>query len=239
MCRPAPPAALRQVLPGPGAAGAVSRRDRDRPVGRARARRGDGRPRRGAAERARRARDRHRPAAGRGAARPSLRRRGAGDDRRAPVRRRSSSSRTMTRRARRSRRDLDARGYRVTPAGRDGARRSCAGRRVGRTSSSSTSGCPTSTGSRSSRRIRREATTPIVILSGRYEEREKVAALERGADDYVTKPFGVERAPCAPSGGAPPGRRPGRDAARTDRRRAARVLDVAATRSGSADGRST
>ncbi|HEX5466118.1 MAG TPA: response regulator transcription factor [Candidatus Limnocylindrales bacterium] len=42
------------------------------------------------------------------------------------------------------------------------------------------------------RRIRREAATPIVILSGRYEEREKVAALERGADDYVTKPFGVD-----------------------------------------------
>jgi two-component system KDP operon response regulator KdpE len=42
------------------------------------------------------------------------------------------------------------------------------------------------------RRIRREATTPIVILSGRYEEREKVEALERGADDYVTKPFGVD-----------------------------------------------
>ena len=42
------------------------------------------------------------------------------------------------------------------------------------------------------RRIRSEATTPIVILSGRYEEREKVQALERGADDYVTKPFGVD-----------------------------------------------
>ena len=42
------------------------------------------------------------------------------------------------------------------------------------------------------RKIRREATTPIVILSGRYEEREKVEALERGADDYVTKPFGVD-----------------------------------------------
>jgi two-component system, OmpR family, KDP operon response regulator KdpE len=41
-------------------------------------------------------------------------------------------------------------------------------------------------------RIRREATTPIVILSGRYEEQEKVEALERGADDYVTKPFGVD-----------------------------------------------
>ena len=40
--------------------------------------------------------------------------------------------------------------------------------------------------------IRREATTPIVILSGRYEEQEKVEALDRGADDYVTKPFGVD-----------------------------------------------
>ena len=40
--------------------------------------------------------------------------------------------------------------------------------------------------------IRREAATPIVILSGRYEEEEKVAALDRGADDYVTKPFGVD-----------------------------------------------
>ena len=42
------------------------------------------------------------------------------------------------------------------------------------------------------RRMRKEASTPIVILSGRYEEREKVEALERGADDYVTKPFGVD-----------------------------------------------
>lgn len=39
------------------------------------------------------------------------------------------------------------------------------------------------------KRVRREAQTPIVILSGRYDEREKVAALDRGADDYVTKPF--------------------------------------------------
>lgn len=41
-------------------------------------------------------------------------------------------------------------------------------------------------------RIRREAATPIIILSGRYAEAEKVEALERGADDYVTKPFGVD-----------------------------------------------
>lgn len=43
------------------------------------------------------------------------------------------------------------------------------------------------------RRIRADsATTPIVILSGHYDERVKVVALEQGADDYVTKPFGVE-----------------------------------------------
>ena len=42
------------------------------------------------------------------------------------------------------------------------------------------------------RRIRKEASTPIVILSGRYEEREKVEGLELGADDYVTKPFSVD-----------------------------------------------
>jgi two-component system KDP operon response regulator KdpE len=42
------------------------------------------------------------------------------------------------------------------------------------------------------RRIRRDAMTPIVILSARFAEREKVEALDRGADDFVTKPFGVE-----------------------------------------------
>lgn len=53
-------------------------------------------------------------------------------------------------------------------------------------------GLPDMDGLRVIGQIRREASTPIVILSGRYEEREKVAALERGADDYVTKPFGVD-----------------------------------------------
>ena len=53
-------------------------------------------------------------------------------------------------------------------------------------------GLPDLDGLRIVRRIRREATTPIVILSGRADEREKVEALEQGADDYVTKPFSVE-----------------------------------------------
>src|SRR5262249_39075795 len=41
------------------------------------------------------------------------------------------------------------------------------------------------------RRIRREATTPILVLSARDREGDKVQALDLGADDYVTKPFGM------------------------------------------------
>jgi two-component system, OmpR family, KDP operon response regulator KdpE len=33
---------------------------------------------------------------------------------------------------------------------------------------------------------------PIIVLSARHEERAKVRALDAGADDYVTKPFGME-----------------------------------------------
>lgn len=40
--------------------------------------------------------------------------------------------------------------------------------------------------------VRAEATTPIVVLSAREAEAVKVEALDRGADDYVTKPFGVD-----------------------------------------------
>jgi two-component system KDP operon response regulator KdpE len=41
------------------------------------------------------------------------------------------------------------------------------------------------------RRVRREAATPILVLSARGRENDKIAALEAGADDYVTKPFGI------------------------------------------------
>lgn len=41
------------------------------------------------------------------------------------------------------------------------------------------------------KRIREWAATPILVLSARGQERDKVAALDAGADDYVTKPFGV------------------------------------------------
>ncbi|HQS15318.1 response regulator [Reyranella sp.] len=40
--------------------------------------------------------------------------------------------------------------------------------------------------------IRKLAPVPIVVLSGRGDESAKVAALDSGADDYVTKPFGAE-----------------------------------------------
>jgi two-component system, OmpR family, KDP operon response regulator KdpE len=41
-------------------------------------------------------------------------------------------------------------------------------------------------------RLREWATCPIIILSARGEEAVKVQALDSGADDYLTKPFGVE-----------------------------------------------
>ena len=40
-------------------------------------------------------------------------------------------------------------------------------------------------------RIRGDGSTPILVLSARDQERDKVAALDAGADDYLTKPFGV------------------------------------------------
>ncbi len=42
------------------------------------------------------------------------------------------------------------------------------------------------------RQIRSRASTPILVLSVRGAERDKVAALDLGADDYLTKPFGVD-----------------------------------------------
>jgi two-component system KDP operon response regulator KdpE len=41
------------------------------------------------------------------------------------------------------------------------------------------------------RAIRARAATPVIVLSAREAERDKVAALDLGADDYLTKPFGV------------------------------------------------
>jgi two-component system KDP operon response regulator KdpE len=40
--------------------------------------------------------------------------------------------------------------------------------------------------------LREWTQVPIIVLSVRDSERDKVAALDRGADDYLTKPFGIE-----------------------------------------------
>jgi two-component system KDP operon response regulator KdpE len=42
------------------------------------------------------------------------------------------------------------------------------------------------------RRVRSKTATPIIVLSVRDQERSKVEALDAGADDYVTKPFGMD-----------------------------------------------
>jgi len=41
------------------------------------------------------------------------------------------------------------------------------------------------------RRIREWSPMPIIVLSARIQERSKIDALDTGADDYITKPFGV------------------------------------------------
>jgi two-component system KDP operon response regulator KdpE len=53
-------------------------------------------------------------------------------------------------------------------------------------------GLPDRDGLDVTRELREWAGTPIIVLSARGREQDKVAALDVGADDYLTKPFGVE-----------------------------------------------
>jgi two-component system KDP operon response regulator KdpE len=53
-------------------------------------------------------------------------------------------------------------------------------------------GLPDMDGTEVCRQLRERSETPILILSARGAEHGKVAALDQGADDYVTKPFGPE-----------------------------------------------
>lgn len=52
-------------------------------------------------------------------------------------------------------------------------------------------GLPDADGLEITRQIRSWSTVPIVVLSARGQEHDKVAVLDAGADDYITKPFGV------------------------------------------------
>ncbi len=51
---------------------------------------------------------------------------------------------------------------------------------------------PGMTGIEVCRRVRSRSTIPIIVLSVRDQERTKVEALDAGADDYITKPFGSQ-----------------------------------------------
>jgi two-component system KDP operon response regulator KdpE len=50
-------------------------------------------------------------------------------------------------------------------------------------------GLPDGDGSGVCLRVRQESAVPIIVLSARGNDRDKVAALEQGADDYISKPF--------------------------------------------------
>jgi two-component system KDP operon response regulator KdpE len=52
-------------------------------------------------------------------------------------------------------------------------------------------GLPDGDGLQVTKTIRTESAVPIIVLSARGQESDKVAALDAGADDYLTKPFGV------------------------------------------------
>jgi len=53
-------------------------------------------------------------------------------------------------------------------------------------------GLPDLDGTEVLQRIRRTSLVPVIVLSARAESEDKVEALDLGADDYVTKPFGIE-----------------------------------------------
>jgi two-component system, OmpR family, KDP operon response regulator KdpE len=61
------------------------------------------------------------------------------------------------------------------------------------------------------RRLRTWASTPVVILTARYDERNRATALELGADDYVTKPFAMAELLTRVSGALRHGRSPSPD----------------------------
>ncbi len=75
-------------------------------------------------------------------------------------------------------------------------------------------GLPDLDGIELTRRLREWCRTPIIVISARGREQDKIAALDAGADDYLTKPFGIGellarlrvalRHAAAPDGGGEP-----------------------------------
>src|SRR3954453_6691512 len=53
-------------------------------------------------------------------------------------------------------------------------------------------GLPDVDGLEVTRRLREWTKAPIIVISARGQERDKGAALDAGADDYLTKPFGMD-----------------------------------------------
>ena len=52
-------------------------------------------------------------------------------------------------------------------------------------------GLPDGDGSQLVREVRRSSAVPIIVVSARHQELQKIALLDAGADDYLTKPFSV------------------------------------------------
>jgi two-component system, OmpR family, KDP operon response regulator KdpE len=52
-------------------------------------------------------------------------------------------------------------------------------------------GLPDLDGIELTRRLREWSSTPVIVISARGREQDKIAALDAGADDYLTKPFGL------------------------------------------------
>ncbi|MEG1459594.1 MAG: response regulator [Acetivibrio sp.] len=53
-------------------------------------------------------------------------------------------------------------------------------------------GLPDMDGSQIIKKVRTWSSNPIIVISARSQERDKVHALDLGADDYITKPFGTQ-----------------------------------------------
>jgi len=87
--------------------------------------------------------------------------------------------------------NLKARGYEVTTAD-DGVSALAVAARVRPDVVSLDLGLPDMDGVEVIHGLRGWSAVPIVVLSGRSESGDKVDALDAGADDYVTKPFGME-----------------------------------------------